>query len=254
MTWLKTILNYLRGIIILTLAWLFLVPYSLLFVLLAIISFRKLSDPVLHIAARGWGRVLLFIAGIKVDVQGAEKMNQRIPRIIIFNHQSMLDMLWLAVIFPPGGVAVIKKEFKYIPVVNLALWASGFIFIDRSNREQALSSIKAAAAKIRQYKLSLFMAPEGTRTHTGEILPFKKGPFHIAMESQLPIYPIVVHGAYELLPKNRLIPSRGTMYVRCLDPIDTSQFKNTEIDQLMKAARELIVKEHSSLQQYSALA
>ena len=190
-----------RSLFAVILGWLFVCIYDLTYMILTFATLGLLSRRIFHYAAHGWGKTLLLLAGVELETEGLEHLNSDNGKIAIFNHQSLLDVLWLAALFPARGVAIVKKEFAYIPLVNLTFWSAGFVFIDRSNRQKALNALKSLATKIISERSTLFIAPEGTRSQSGEILPFKKGPFHIALDGNIPIVPLVVHGPHHLLPK-----------------------------------------------------
>jgi putative phosphoserine phosphatase/1-acylglycerol-3-phosphate O-acyltransferase len=223
------------------------------YVCFTVLTLRKLTPYTFKYAAHGWGRVPLWLAGINLDIVGREHLDQVTPRVVVFNHQSMLDLFWLSSTFPARGVAIIKREFAFIPVIGIALWSGGFLFIDRKNRQGSIAAIKKVAARIRKERLSLFAAPEGTRSASGDILPFKKGPFYVALEQHLPVYPIVIHGPAQLLPKGKIIPAQGTIYMRCLPPIDTSEWTSANLSQKMAEVRALMIAEHEKIAQLPAI-
>jgi 1-acyl-sn-glycerol-3-phosphate acyltransferase len=142
-------------------------------------------------------------------------------------------------------VAITKKEFVYIPIINLSIWTSGFLFLDRKNRHRAMASIEKIAHRVREEELSVFMAPEGTRTDTGEILPFKKGPFRIAAMNGVPVLPIVVQGAFELWPKTKFFPQPGTIQLHILPEIDTKDWSPNDLEGPMKMVRDQMKEEYA---------
>ena len=125
----------------------------------------------------------------------------------------------------PRYVCSGKKIFKYIPVLNLAFWVSGQIFIDRRSRVQSIRAMTKLMAKVAKKKRSMHIAPEGTRTSDGEIQPFKKGAFHIAIQSQFPMHRLVVTGAWELMPPGRFYAKPGVIRIRHLPVIDTKRLE-----------------------------
>jgi len=183
-------------------------------------------------AIRFWGSTTFRILDVPIHIINKSTIEARQARVVVCNHQSALDLAWGGVICPPLPVTIGKKEVIWIPILNLLFWALDFIRIDRSNTVKALASLQGVAEKIRLGARSLVIAPEGTRSPDGEILPFKKGAFHIAIEGQLPIHPVVVHGAYEILPKQRILPSRGPLYIEFLEPITTVGMKREQVSEL----------------------
>ncbi len=229
-------------------AWLFVIVYSTPVILFSIFTLRRFTDRIMRPAARMWSAAILKILGIRIEVEGIEFLEGRRARIVIFNHESVLDILWLAYILPPAATAIVKKEFKYVPVINLALWSAGFIFIDRQNRHKALGALDGLPEKMKRERRSLLIAPEGTRTRDGRMLPFKKGAFRLSMSGELEIYPVVVAGAYALLPKTRIFPRRGTLKVTCLPPIAPSTWNKEDLEPEIERVRLLMLNTRSEME------
>lgn len=181
--------------------------------------------------ARLWSYALLKILSIRINIKGAKELKGEKGRVIIFNHQSTLDFLCMAAVVPKNFTIIGKKELRYIPVVNLFWWLTGATYIDRSNSEAAIACMKQLAKKLKESSSSLFIAPEGTRSPSGELLAFKKGAFHIAIDAGLPIYPVVIsRDAFKLWPKQRLWPkSGGSVEINCLKPVDTSNWSKSDL-------------------------
>lgn len=215
-------------------AWSFAFSFWGTLIPLILLSFRTLSSRFIRGAIRFWGRTTLRILKVDVTVIG-EQSQLDIPaaRVIVCNHQSALDILWGAVICPPDPLVIGKREVLWIPVLNAIWWALRFIRIDRKNRTKAIDSLRGVAERIQRERRSLVVAAEGTRTPNGEILPFKKGPFHIAIEGALPIVPIVVDGAFNAWPKTALIPRPGSVVVSVLSPISTQGVDRQGLDRLV---------------------
>jgi len=237
-----------RSTACLVFAWVFSTVYWGLLTVVVLLTFRTTSRVLFPWAARWWGILLLWTMGIKLEVQGKEHFLGRKPRVVILNHESALDILWVATFCPSGSVGIAKKEFIYIPVVNLLWWAARCFLIDRRNQEKALQTLDDVARVIREEECTTYIAPEGTRTPDGEIQQFKKGAFHLAMDAQVPIYPIVVQGAYELLPKTSCLPKPGLVKVRCLEPLDVAGWNLEELEEKIAEVRDLIVKTKAELE------
>lgn len=166
------------------------------------------------------------------------------PYILMANHQSHIDV---ALLLKYAGVPirfVAKKELLYVPVFGLAMWAAGHIPIDRRNREHAIQSLKAAAKRIRD-GANVLVFPEGTRNQNpdGELLPFKKGGFMLALEAGVPIVPIGIAGTAERLPPHRLIVNPGPVCFRVGKPIPTAGRGPEARDALMQEVRDAITAE-----------
>ena len=175
----------------------------------------------LHRITRWWGSSALRVLGMPIRSEVRAPLDTTEARVVVCNHQSALDLIWGATICPPRPLVIGKKEVLFIPIINLIFFAFHFIRIDRSNSEKAIASLRGVAEEIRTHRRSLVLAPEGTRTRNGSLLPFKKGAFHIAIEAQCPIVPVVVDGAFQSMPKGKFIPRPGKLKLIVLEPIST---------------------------------
>jgi 1-acyl-sn-glycerol-3-phosphate acyltransferase len=143
----------------------------------------------------GWGG--LWITGCSVKVTGREHLDRKRPAIYLVNHTSMVDLFVAMVLMPLGAVGIVKKEVIYYPFFGQMYLLTGHLRLDRSNREAAVASMKSLAELVHRGGLSIFIAPEGTRSRSGRLLPFKKGFVHLARQTGLPVVPIVVKGAFK---------------------------------------------------------
>lgn len=184
------------------------------FCILLLITAGRLARPLI----RTWGRVMLFIARIELVIEepARRELERRRRRVITFNHTSTMDMFLITALWPPQGSAVIKKEMLYLPLMGQAMWSAKFVALDRSNREKSASSLAAAAERMRRYDLSVAIAPEGTRSLSGELQKFKLGAFHMAAAADAPIVPLVLHGAGILWPRWQRHSNRGRVTIRLL--------------------------------------
>ncbi len=186
---------------------------------------------------------LIFIpSGISVEIFDRHKILGNIlsgtqPAIFMSNHETQLDPPLYVGVCPPGTTIIVKKEIAWIPFLGCAAWAANAIFIDRSNKEKSRVSIEKAISRIHNGQ-SVFMYPEGTRTRTGELLPFKKGGFVMAMKAQVPIIPSSMTGGFRVLPPGSLRVRPGKIIVRFGDPIWPRDYQN--VDDLMLAVRNQI--------------
>ena len=124
---------------------------------------------------RTWGRVPLWWHGVKVDVTGEENLEFEGPRLLLFNHVSLLDLLIMAAHCPENSIVIHKKELLKIPGLGIGLKSLGMIAIDRKDTKSAIASMNSAAERIRENGESVIMAPEGTRSRKGGLQRFKKG-------------------------------------------------------------------------------
>jgi 1-acyl-sn-glycerol-3-phosphate acyltransferase len=187
-----------------------------------------------------WAKSMLWAPGAVLSVEGKEHCDPKRPTIFVSNHQSTLDVpVLLHGLWPVELRFVIKKIIKYVPLFGWYLTAAGFVFIDRGNKKAALRSLQAAAAKIAAGK-SIVMFPEGTRSDTGEILPFKKGPFALAIMAGVPITPVTVEGTRLVQPKNSWSVQPGGVRLKIGEPIDPKPFGNDR-EALARAVRDRII-------------
>lgn len=181
-------------------------------------------------------RLSFALARIRIVVHGREKLSAKPHFIYMMNHNSNLDVpaVFLHI---PGEVRVLgKKEVFKLPVLATAMRLGGFVPIDRSNRDSAIASIRDAA-RLAAEGASFLIAPEGTRSRDGKLLRFKKGGFHMAVESEVPVLPITVVGAYELMPPGSYAIRSGTIEIYFHDPIDTKGLGPGGRVELMKQVR-----------------
>lgn len=174
---------------------------------------------------RVWGRTLLTIGGVRLEVPPAVQamLDDRKMRVLLFNHASTLDLVVGAALMPPGGVTVVKRELGRVPLIGQASWAVGNIAVDRANAPSARATMAAAARRMRDETLQVIVAPEGTRAEEGALGPFKLGAFHIAQQAGAPIVPLVFHDCARIWPRHTPAPLPGTVRVRALPELDLSQ-------------------------------
>mgnify|MGYP003643916989 FL=1 len=145
--------------------------------------------------------VLLWIAGVKLTVKGRENVPLNKPVIFVANHCSHLDIGTLCRSLPVNLHFIGKKELIWAPVVGWYMWVAGHIFIDRRNKQKAIKSLAKAAQKIKSGK-SVVMYAEGTRSKDGKLGVFKKGAFHLAVQSGVAIVPISIKGTFNVWSAN----------------------------------------------------
>jgi len=199
-------------------------------------------------AAKAWGRVNLWAAGVKVRVTGGEELDPHSPYILTSNHQGWFDIFAALGYFPIRFSWLAKEELFKLPIFGRAMLAAGYIPIDRSDRRKAMISMNHAAEKIRE-GTSVFIFPEGTRSPDGVIREFKKGGFVLAAKSQQPIVPISISGSYRILPKHSWIIQPGEIRIAIGRPVLTNGVDARSRDILMQTVREAI---RSNLTAYEA--
>jgi 1-acyl-sn-glycerol-3-phosphate acyltransferase len=189
---------------------------------------------------RSFGLVMTRFLSWNVEVENRATMLETRPAVVVGNHQSNLDIATWATFFPDRSVAVGKKEILKIPVFGWLWKVSTHILIDRSNAVAARESLKAAAERIRSESLSVWMLPEGHRNAKPEMLPFKKGAFHLAIAAQVPVVPFATSPMWTVLDAHRWMVRPGVVRVRFLPPIPTAGMTDDDVDRLTLAAREAI--------------
>lgn len=191
-------------------------------------------------ASTDWSRDILRAAGTPVIVEGLENIPPDQPVIYASNHSSMFDIWALCATLPDSVRFVAKKELFKIPVLGSAMRAVGHIPIDRAARKKAFEAYNEAARTIKR-GVTPVVFPEGTRSRTGELLPFKNAPFGLAIAAQVPVVPIYVHHTFEILPKGawRLRPRPIRLLVG--KPISTVGLRPEDREQLRDTVRAAMV-------------
>jgi len=191
--------------------------------------------------ARTWARWILWASGVRVRVEGMQNIHGDSAQIIASNHQSWFDVFALAANIPKRYRFIAKEELRRIPVFGRAWESAGHISVNRSDRGSAIAALDAAAALVRSDNSSIVIFPEGTRSPNGDLLPFKKGAFMLALHTGLDIVPAAVVGSRAVQKKGDWRVHSGTVIVRFGEPIDTSQYDETRREELMAVVRERIV-------------
>ncbi len=187
------------------------------------------------------GHTVLWFAGVKLKIESIGAPAGQ-PAVYISNHSSTLDIFIIVALGLPRVRFVAKYELMYNPLFAIMGLLTGQIFIKRQDSAKAIAVLNRAYARIRKQRLSLFVAPEGTRITSGQIGPFKKGAFRMAVDLKYPIVPIHFAGARRLCPGKTFVVHRGTVYARFYAPIDTSTWTPENLDARVEAIREEYVQ------------
>lgn len=194
---------------------------------------REWSDK--HIQT--WVRRLLNISKVQVQVYNPHNTYpvRGKPTIIMCNHSSAYDIPISYLAFPNCSMRMLaKKELSYVPLMGPAMRAAEFPFVDRFNRQKAMESL-AQAKKLMQDGIIIWLAPEGTRSQTGTLGPFKKGGFITAIEAEALIIPIGIRGAFDILPKGSLYFSNAPKAeIHIGEAIDASQYRLDNKEELIE--------------------
>lgn len=191
-------------------------------------------------ATEDWSRDILKAAGTRVEAEGLERIPRDQPLMYVSNHSSMFD-IWALSATLQSVRFVAKKELFKIPLLGPAMRAAGHIPIDREARKKAFEAYDEAARLIQSGASSPVVFPEGTRSRTGELLPFKNAPFGLAIAAQVPIVPVYVHHTFEILPKGawRLRPRPIKLLVG--EPIETKGLQPADRERLREQVRAAMV-------------
>jgi putative phosphoserine phosphatase/1-acylglycerol-3-phosphate O-acyltransferase len=182
----------------------------------------------------------LAAAGVTLDVQGEQNLWSQRPAIFVFNHQSQLDMPIMGALLRKDFTGVAKQSLQANPVFGPIGYLARVAFIDRSDPEAAREALEPVVQALRQ-GTSLAVAPEGTRSGPGELLPFKKGPFHMAIQGGVPMVPVVIRNAGEIMQPHSYMINPGTVDVVVLPPVDTSTWTTETVDEHRDSVRQMFV-------------
>lgn len=186
------------------------------------------------------GRLLFLILGNPVKIEGLEHSHNQ--AVFISNHASVFDVLLIMWLTPIGSVGIAKKEIVWYPLLGQIYWLANHLRIDRSNPSRAIQSMKEAAREVVKNKLSVIIFPEGTRSRTGRLLSFKKGVIHLAVQTRLPIVPVVMIGTHNAWKKGGLCIRPVPMAVKFLPPVKTDDWTLDKIDEHVEFLHDLYVQ------------
>ena len=182
------------------------------------------------------------IAGIKLAIKGEEHLWSNRPAVFIFNHQSNADFLIAIKLIRKGARGVAKKELESMPIIGQMLKASGTIFLDRTDKEKSIEALKPAVESLKG-GTSVVIFPEGTRSYDYTLGKFKKGAFHMAMEAGVPVIPIILKNAHDVMPRGKNVFNPTLVEVVVLPPVHTHEWKKTNLDKKIAEVRAMFLKE-----------
>jgi 1-acyl-sn-glycerol-3-phosphate acyltransferase len=213
--------------------------YGLKVIVAGLIGIPNRPGGVFDRTGRAWSSKLLWAAGVSVRVRGMELVPRDEPVVYVSNHQSFFDILALSATLPGAMRFVYKKEMAKIPVLGAAMRNAGHVIIDRQNRQKAFEAYQEAAKAVQQGLHAVVFA-EGTRSRTGELLPFKKGPFVFAIASQVPVVPIYCANTFDILPKGSMRVRPRPVTIMFGAPIPTEGLTYEDREKLMTQTRAVI--------------
>lgn len=177
------------------------------------------------------------IAGLRVETVGLERLDPERHYIFMANHVSNVDPPILIPALGRRTSVLVKKELFRLPLLGRAMLMARLVPIDRRNKEAAIASVRAASEVLKD-GIDMTVFPEGTRSPDGRLLPFKKGPFYMALDTAAPIVPVTILGTFEALPKGRLRVRPGKATLIFHPPMETREF--TDRDELIRAVRDQV--------------
>ncbi len=181
------------------------------------------------------------LVGINLVIKGEENLQKYRPAVFIFNHQSQVDFFIAAKLLRKDILGVAKKELE-TGLYGFMMKMAGVVFVDRADSEKAIESLKPIVDAL-QGGMSLAIFPEGTRSYDYKLGRFKKGPFHIAMQAKVPIVPIVIRNAHDVMPRGATFVRPSAVDIVVMPPISTQNWKAENIDQHVKEIRQLYLDE-----------
>jgi 1-acyl-sn-glycerol-3-phosphate acyltransferase len=179
-----------------------------------------------HITAKTFSKTMLAIAGVKLKIEGIEKINKKEKYVFVSNHSSYFDIPILISAIPNNLRFIYKKSIAYVPFFGWSVYLGGYVPVDRSNARSGFEAIKKAADKIKNKGLSFIVFPEGTRSKDGNLGNFKRGAFLLASEAKEKIVPVTIIGSDKILPKKSFKIKSGVVKVIFGNPLDYKDNKN----------------------------
>ena len=176
---------------------------------------------------------------------GTMPQNPRHPYVVVSNHESFADILLISHL-PWEMKWLSKAELFRIPIMGWMMWLAGDIPVKRGFGPSAVEAMERCRKALRQ-RVSVMIFPEGTRSKTAELLPFKDGAFRLAIEAGVPILPLALSGTGTALPKHGWRFGRSAAHLRVLEPVDTAGLTLADVPALKARVRDLIVRTRDSL-------
>ena len=215
---------------------------TLVFGLLAIgTSFVTRSGNLPHRVGRAWAQSIMRVGRMRVHVKGLANIEAHRSYIYMANHTSNFDIPVLLGYLPVQFRWLAKAELFRIPIFGYAMHRCGYISIDRFNHAAAVKSLSTAARRIRE-GVSVLIFPEGTRSWDGQVGPFKKGGFVVAVDAGVPIVPVFIRGTRTIMPKGKRLITPGSVTMEIFSPVPTIDFTRQNKQILMDKVRTRIIE------------
>ena len=225
---LRKILIALRTAVLVPLFFVFTILISATFILVMTLRLRRAGERVVQF----WSRAFLLLPPMTYEVTGTEHIEPGTQYFFLANHLSNFDIPLLFRAIPTPIRYLAKKELYKIPVFAQALHAAGMVKIDRGAGASSYAAINEGVARAKENGYSLIVFAEGTRSRDGELHPFKKGAFRMAISTGLPVVPVTVNGTWEIWPPGSKVFYRGHATVTIHEPVPTAELTVKDIDAL----------------------
>jgi 1-acyl-sn-glycerol-3-phosphate acyltransferase len=237
-------ITYLRGFLQVCLIYLWSAFWVTASAVAGLLTFNR-ELPLLF-ARRFWAPGALWLLGARLQVEPLPQVDWRQPHIFLMNHQSMADIPAAFAALPVNLRFIAKHTLRRMPFIGWYMGFTGMVFVNRSNRMEAIRSLALAGERIRG-GANILAYPEGTRSPDGALLPFKKGPFLLALEAKVPIIPVAIEGSGRLMPRGGFRIHPGPIRVKVGAPILTAHRAAEDRDALLVEVRDAIGMLHREL-------
>uniref|UniRef100_Q8WUW2 1-acyl-sn-glycerol-3-phosphate acyltransferase n=2 Tax=Homo sapiens TaxID=9606 RepID=Q8WUW2_HUMAN len=182
----------------------------------------------------GWFvRSFKYFYGLRFEVRDPRRLQEARPCVIVSNHQSILDMMGLMEVLPERCVQIAKRELLFLGPVGLIMYLGGVFFINRQRSSTAMTVMADLGERMVRENLKVWIYPEGTRNDNGDLLPFKKGAFYLAVQAQVPIVPVVYSSFSSFYNTKKKFFTSGTVTVQVLEAIPTSGLTAADVPALV---------------------
>ncbi len=223
--------------------WLFLFPFVALCTLIlgsmCIIASFLVSVEATNIFAVIWAKIACSLVPLKVNFIGKENFSEKKSYVIVANHQSMVDIIIFHAYLGLKIKWIMKKELEDVPFFGYACKKLGCIYVDRSNHTSAIAAMRQAEKNLAETSSVIFF-PEGTRSRDGKLLDFKKGAFHFALATGLPILPVTIKGSGDILPALSYDVTPGLATLVAHPAIEMKNRQIEDIDKILALTKKLI--------------
>ncbi len=200
------------------------------------------KDKAVNFAISLFADTAAAIVGMDLEVEGSQYLWSHRPAVFIFNHQSKADVMVLANLLRRDIAGIGKQEIKKNPLLGAVMEFGGTVFIDRKNSQSAIEAMQPLVDVMIHQQKSVCIAPEGTRTVSPNLMRFKKGAFHLAMQAKVPIIPIVIHNSLDVLPKGEFVFKAAIVKVDVLAPVSTTRWTEKTLDKNIEKIRDKFLK------------